>query len=350
MFRGIPGIMTIFLALCIISTVWSVKPAWTLYKSMEYAVDLAMLVAIMITVESFEEYETFFNWTWTLLGALLVTAWVGAIVDPVDALEKGYEFGPLGVRLRGVMPNLSANSIGDSAAILSMVALCRLLQNFDGKYDRKWYRLMFIASFATLIFSQTRSALGGFVIGVLLLLMLGRRVLLSIVLATAGTMALAFTSFGQFASEYLMRGQSVQQAEGLTGRLEWWQFAWQKFLEHPWTGYGAFAGGRFVVLTSLGLTATPDLHSNIVETLVGTGIPGTFMMVLTVAACWWYLLRAFADKVINTSERRRIIEVLAILGVISARCVVSSNIIDHPALPFLAVLGFAELTRRHLCH
>src|SRR4029077_6819497 len=122
MFRGIPGIMTSFLLLCMVSTIWSVKPAWTLYKSMEYSVDLAMLVAVVITVSSFEEYEKFFNWTWTLLGVLLVTAWVGAILDPADALEQGYEFGPLGARLRGVMPNLSANAIGDSAAILSVLA------------------------------------------------------------------------------------------------------------------------------------------------------------------------------------------------------------------------------------
>jgi O-antigen ligase len=348
MFRGIPGIMTSFLLLCMLSMTWSVKPAWTLYKSLEYSVDLAMLIAVVVTIASLEEYEKFFNWTWTLLGVLLVTAWVGAVLDPVDALERGYEFGPLGARLRGVMPNLSANAIGDSAAILSMVALCRLLQNFDGKYDRKWYRLMFAASFVTLIFSQTRSALGGLVFGVLILLVLGRRVVLSITLAIAGTVVLALTNAGQLTAEYLMRGQSVQQAESLTGRLEWWQFAWQKFLEHPWTGYGAFAGGRFVVLESLGLSATPDLHSSVVETLVGTGFLGVFLLFLAVAACWWYLLRAVRSPAMNVFDKRQTIEVLAVFSVISVRCVLSSNMIDHPALPFLTVVGFAELVRRRL--
>jgi hypothetical protein len=127
LFRGLLGVLAVYLFVCLTSVVWSVKPAWTLVKSLEYTLDVAVLASVLVSVTSSEEYEWFLNWTWALLGVLLGTTWLGAILDPADALEKSKVVGTLGYQLKGVFPVLSSNSIGEFSAILGIVVLSRLV-------------------------------------------------------------------------------------------------------------------------------------------------------------------------------------------------------------------------------
>jgi O-antigen ligase len=354
LFLGLIGVMAAFALVDIISTAWSVKPLWTFYKSVEYLVDLSVVAALITTLSSTEELEKLANWSWILLGFLLFTSWVGAIIDPADALERGYTLGPLKARLTGLIPNLSSNSVGEYSAILGIVALYRMLDDPDNRFSASWYRLLFVTSMVTLVLSQTRSAIGAFIFAVIVLLFLTRRVMIGAVVAGLGAFCavilFAFTNIGTVIWSYLLRGQNAQQAEGLTGRVEWWQYGMQKFMEHPWTGYGAFAGGRFVILPALGRTATPDLHSTIVESLVDTGIWGPSLLLIAVMGIWWYLYRAIRSPQLTASESRIAVELLSVMAVISVRCVVSGDIIGHPALAFFTVLCGAEFMRRRLKH
>jgi O-antigen ligase len=346
LFQGLLGVLAVYVFVCFASVVWSVKPAWTLVKSAEYTLDLAVLAAVLVSVKSSEEYERFLNWTWALLGILLGTVWLGAIVDPADALEKGQVLGPLGYQLKGVSPALSSNSIGEFSAILGIVVLSRLLLHRGEQSDRGWYRLLLVGSLITLIFSQARSAIGGFLFGTVVLLFLSRRFLLAALLGLAGAVVFTLTDSAQYVWSFLLRGQQQQQFESLSSRVEWWQFAWQQFLQHPWTGYGAFAGGRFVVMAGLQLPSTPDLHSVYVETLVDTSLWGLIPLIMTLLAVWFYLLRSVRHARVSHSESCLAIELTAVVAVLSVKSVFNSNLISHPALPFLAVLGFAELMRR----
>ena len=153
-----------------------------LFRSSEYLLDLALIGALVATFESVEDYEAFANWTWILLGALVVSAWVGAIVDPADAWMEGYSYGPLRIGLEGVYPILDANSIGEYCAILASISLCRILDDPDHRYDRAWYRLLFAGTIITLIFTQTRVAVAAFVVALILLFVFTRRILLGTVL------------------------------------------------------------------------------------------------------------------------------------------------------------------------
>lgn len=352
LFQGLIGIMTVFALICLVSTVWSVRPPWTLYKSLEYLVDLSVVAAIVATIKSTEEYERFVNWTWILLGVLLVSAWIGAIVDPEDALHAGYLMGPLGVRLVGVIPDISANSVGEFSAILSIVALCRLLHDPKKQHNGAWYRLLFAFAITTLIFSQTRGAIAGFFFSAFLLLILTRRYLMGIAVGIASSFAgifiLAFTNFGGVARDYAMRGNSEAEVEGLSGRLEFWQHAFKHFLERPLTGFGGYAGGRFLVLPELGRYATPDLHSSLVESLVDIGIWGPLLLIAVLLGIIWVLYKSVRSPLLAPSETRIAIEVLAVMGVITFRSLEGGGLISHPAFAFLTVLGFAEFMRRRL--
>jgi O-antigen ligase len=352
LFRGSLGIMAVYAALCLVSTTWSVRPAWTLYKSMEYMLDLSVLCAVLATVKSSEEFERFMNWAWTLLGLMLVTTWIGAILDPVDAFEAGQHFGPLGVRLNGVVPALSANSVGEFSAVLAVLALCRLMYDPERRFDRAWYSFLFLFSVATLIFSQTRAAIAALFLAVILLLILTRRVLLGAAIgigsAFAVTFLLAFTKFGGLVWDFVLRGEQASNVEGLSGRIGFWQYAFQKFQERPWTGFGGFAGGRFVILPGLGHYEIPDVHSSLVESLVDVGIWGPLLIIIALISMWWFMRKASQSPLLNLGEQRLAIESLAILAIITVRCVVSGNITSHPAFAFLTLLCCAEFLRRRL--
>jgi O-antigen ligase len=350
--HGVIGIMTAYALISLVSTGWSVRPAWTFYKSAEYLVDLSVLASIVAAAKSTEEFEKFVNWTWILLGILLVSAWIGAVVDPQDALHTGYHMGSLGVRLVGVIPDISANSLGEFSAILAVVALCRLLYDPERKHNRAWYRLLFAFATTTMIFAQTRAAIVGFVFSAFLLLILTRRYLLGVAIGLASSFAgiflLAFTNTGSLVRDYVLRDSSVSEVEGLSGRVEYWQAAFKHFLERPLIGYGGYAGGRFLVLPELGRYATPDLHSSLVESLVDIGIWGPLLLIAVLIGIWWMLFKAWRSPVLAPSENRLVIEALAVIGVITLRSLESGDIISHPAIAFLTILGCAEFVRRRL--
>lgn len=346
-FRGLLGVLTLFALFAGLSSFWSVRPLWTLYKSVEYGFDVALFVAILISLRSLEEYEPVLNWVWTLIGLQALAAWIGAAVDPRDA----FDYGASGVRipeLVGVVPVLAANSLGQIADILGIVALSRLFLRPHDDLNRRWYQLLLGFSFVTMFITQSRSAIGAFLVGLTLLLFFSRRVFFATCLAAMGTIGVMFLGAQKNIWEYLERGQQVQQIEGLTGRVDWWSFAWEKFLQRPFAGWGGFAGGRFVVLASFSQGSLPDIHSSIMEALVDTGIIGVMLLLVTLFGAWWYLISGIRSRRLDSTEKAIAIECLAVMAVLTVRCSVSSTLISHPALPFLAIVGYAEFVRRRL--
>lgn len=352
LFCGLIGIMAMYPLLGVLSTTWSAAPSFTLFRSSEYLLDLALIGALVATFKTVEDYETFANWTWILLGALVVSAWVGAVLDPADAWMEGYSYGPLRIRLEGVYPILDANSIGEYCAILASISLCRILDDPDHKYDRAWYRLLFTGTIITLIFTQTRAAVAAFVVALILLFVFTRRILLGTVLgittAVGASVVLLFTNFGNTLTSYFLRGQTVTEAEGMSGRADMWQFAIHKITERPWTGYGGYAGGRFVVLPGLGMPGKSDVLNTLVESFIDLGIIGVVVLVVVFVGIWWNLFRASRSSSVSARERHFAVELLLAMSIVTTRSFVAGNITSHAALGFLTILGGAEFFRQRL--
>ncbi|HUB58881.1 MAG TPA: O-antigen ligase family protein [Candidatus Micrarchaeia archaeon] len=351
LFSGTLGILAVYALLSLVSAAWSVRPAWTIYKSIEYLVDLATISAVVVSVESLREYRKFANWTWTLLGLLAASAWIGAIVDPSDGLMAGQIVGPLTVRLEGVVPSVDANTIGEICAILALVALNRMLNDPEAKRDRPWYGALLMASLTTLVFSQTRADMAAFVIGLVLLLLVSHRYRLAVALgwlsAVAAVIVFTFTNFGRSLTDFVLRGQSSQSVQGLSGRMEVWQASFDAFLRQPWIGYGGFAGSRFVVLPGIpsqGMASTA--LSTYIDSLLDLGFWGPLLILIVLAGAAWFLLRSTRGYHVAFSDRPLALEMFVILSVIIVRSFVTSNIVGHPALGFLTVVGFIEVARR----
>jgi O-antigen ligase len=349
LFSGLIGLFTLFGLISLLSTAWSINPPWTLYKSMEFLSDVAVVAGIVATLESVEDYKKFVNWTWILLGLIVASAWVGAVVDPADALfgDLNLRFAPLPFRLQGVMPVVPFNQLSEISAILALVSLCRLWLGTSTR-SRKWYWLMLAWSIITLVITQTRGVYASFVVGLVVFLVFARRYLVlalgGILASGIGTLLLMFTNFGTRVREFLLRGETAQAANGLSGRLEVWQLSMQKILEKPWTGYGGFAGARFAVLTKN--STWSDALNVYIDALLNIGALGLLLLLILIVLIGWTLFRSVYRSSVTQSESYLAMELCLAYTIIVISSIESGAIITHPMLSFLTLLAFAEFLRR----
>jgi O-antigen ligase len=341
--RGLPtGILLCGLT-SLISTLWSVYPMWTLYKSVEYLVDVALLAAIVSAVRNIEEIKSLFDLTWLLTGLLLVTVWLGVVLRPDESVVTG--IGAIGIEIQGVVPAISNNGVGDLAATLLVIAAARLVVRQHG---RSFYWLVCLVAFVTLILAQSRSPFTGALLGLVAVFFLTRRFGLLAVVGLAGIAVTALTNAETVVQQAFLRGQSPDLFYSLSGRVGYWIPAWELFRGNPLLGLGGYAAGRFAVLGSLGAasTETSSLHNGWIEILVGVGLVGFVPFLVTFLGMWLNLLRA-PDTEFRTPLMRELrIETIGLFVLLCFRSIFTAQFIWHPPIPFFLLLAFAELLRR----
>jgi O-antigen ligase len=194
--------------------------------------------------------------------------------------------------------------------------------------------------------SKTRNSLAGFLFAVCLLFFFSKRVRMGTALAVLAVVLIAATSIRGPVYDYITRGQSEQSMESLTGRMDWWTFAWQQFSQHPVTGLGAYAGGKFAVLPKMGWEEASSLHSDYIETIVGTGIGGLIPLLAALIGSWWFLVRFVRSVDLTTMERQLAYECVGVLGVITVHSFFNVEMTWQAPIPYLLVVGYAEFLRR----
>jgi O-antigen ligase len=333
--HGLFGFLALYCLWCGISTVWSVYPLWTFYKAGEYLLDVSLVAAIVISLHSVEDYKVFFDWTWTLFGVELLWVWTQALLWPHEALEDS--------RLRGIFPATAYNAVGESGAVLAIVAFCRLIPLVPRRFSQPWYSCLFLFGVTSMLVSQTRSAIAGLVFACALALFFSKGKLgtLFILAGAAGT---TFTGLGVMVWTFLQRDQNQGAFSSLTGRVDWWIYAWQQFLQHPLTGLGAYAGGKFAVMGTLGFNAS-STHSDYIELLVGAGIPGLVMFLIPLIAAWFLLIRYLRDCRFSPFERQLCLESLGVFAIITVHSFFNVELTWHSPMFFLVVVGYVELLR-----
>lgn len=334
--QGIPGALALYAFYCTISTMWSIFGAFTFYKSVEFLLDVSVLSAILCALTTAEQYKVFFDFTWTVYAIEAAWCWCQVVIWPSEVLIDG--------RLKGVFPMTAYNAVGEYGAVLCIVALCRMVPIQRGVFQRSWYACLFIFGLATLLFSQTRNTIFGLAGAIIVVLLLARgfRGVMAVLLSAG---IFIFTALGSFSYKWLQRGQGDEAFTELSGRLEWWHAAWVQFTAHPITGMGAYAGGKFVVLKSLGVNAS-STHSDYIELLVGSGVIGTALFVIAIIWTTALLFGYARNKSLPVAEQQLSLEAFGILIVLVVHSFFNVELIWHAPLFFLIVLGWAELLRR----
>ena len=338
MFKGIVGTTAIFGLVCLTSSLWSVKFSWTFYKSLEYLLDLSIVAVVLTVVTNTEEYKTFIDWTWIIAGATIAWVWIGLPIWP--ALTWSDE-----ARLAGAYPIVSSNELGDTGAILILVAAIRLWPLTGECRHRAFYILTAIMGAVTMVAAETRSAFGGLAVAALVVLFLSGRKKYAIWASFLAVPTVILTSLGPKIMAYLQRDQSQAELMSMSSRLDWWSIGFNMFMQHPFTGLGAYAGSRFAVLQTVG---APQLHSDWLEVLVGTSIWGMTPFVISLVWIWMILITYFRRRRLEPLDRQLTIEMIGVMTVITIHSFVNVEMTWHHPTLFLIILGWAEFMRRKM--
>jgi O-antigen ligase len=353
---GVLGIFFVFSLWCLASTLWSVEVSGTLYKSWEYCVMLALFALTASLIRSiFREpgnqllaLKSVFDWNWLLLFLLLVSVYVGLLAWPEYGIARGWEgqpMGLLGFAITGAFPAIASNGVGQLGAILGIVALVRILLKPRAEIV---YMLLFMLCLLTLVLAQSRSAILGFSVAVVAVLLADRRFKLLLTLSAGSACAILVLGYGPTIYEFLMRGQDEQQFGTLTGRTEAWEVSFKAISENWLTGYGANVGGRHIMQSALGY-GWSSVHSTYVETLLDTGLVGITLLLVGLGATWYWLFRVRSYVVRNLVGRLLWFESLGVLCVLSIRSVFTLTFVWTDAvLVFGLVLTFVTITRGYV--
>jgi len=349
LFRGIPGLMAIYCLVCLASTAISVKPSWTAYKSAEFLADVSLLAAVVASAEGFFTYESLVDWTLAFYGLSLVGVWSNLPIWPTEAMDGG--------RLTGVLPVEASNSVGTSGAVLSIIALCRLLPVWGKATKKAWYLFLLVFGLASMILSKTRNAEAAFLFSVLVIIAFSPR--LRKVSFWGGLAASPFIAlicvvndrvpayFTEFVMDIVNRDQSESAFGTLSGRTGWWEYGLEQLSKHPLTGLGAYAAGRFAVLGKLGVGAAAMMHSDWIEVLLGTSFWGLIPFAAALLAAWFYLFRCMRSPIFTPQQRQLALELFALLGMLTLHSFFNDELAWHCPLLYFAILGYAEFIRTY---
>jgi len=360
MTKGIVGSMAAFATVCLLSSIWSVKFSWTAYKSIEYLLDLSIIAVVLTIVRTSEEYKTFIDWTWFIAAAGVAWVWIGLPIWPgATWFDES--------RLSGAFPVYSSNELGDTGAILALVAAVRYWPVRGQCKNKMFYLLVGLMGLATMVAAQTRSAFVGLVIAAIVVLYFARRfkivIMTALGMAPLAVFAVAgetlakripypyrdsapialLISVGDKIMSYLQRDQSQAELLSMSSRLDWWSIGYRMFMQHPFTGLGAYAGSRFAVLSSVG---APQLHSDWLEVIVGTSIWGLAPFAISLAWIWVILVRNYRGNRINNADKQVTLEMIGVMTMLTIHSFVNVEMTWHHPTLFLMILGWAEFMRR----
>lgn len=310
-----------YVAICVLSAVWSVSPLATLGK----AAELAVATSTVLLAANRPSAARALN------QLLLVTFAFGALVLLVVAI--GFFLGLPGfwIPSKGVFGRqmeasfLSANNVGFLSALTATVSLDRALGRAQGRW-LMW--AAFLLSIATAFAAQGRTGWVCLVLGTVgVLTIRGKFKVLLIGGALALLVALAFNE--QILS-YLTRGEPAGSLTTLTGRTVIWEGAWQSFLQRPLTGNGFGIGGRYLFVSVFAGSGEDwsMAHNGVLELLTGVGLIG---FVPWIAAFIWTFANAF-----RFAARRLLAGVPAIIGLMPVITLMSNG----PAGWFDIQLGY----------
>jgi hypothetical protein len=254
----------------------------TAYRGLELMVGLLVVVAA-VQYGGRDAILRLERAVYAFLVLLILSVWAGVLLFPGEAVFR--DVSPIPFQIQGLYPAVSPNGVGETGAILFLWSLG---VRVSGRSVGRWNTAFITLGLVTLVAGQYRTGYLACAAALTLLLVARGRRALAIV-AAASVLAAAVWSGSAItnaAEPYVLRGQSLEQAEQLSGRIHLWQQALPVWRESPVLGKGLLTGTRFEVLAPLGFTTVSTIHGTWVEALVGTGVVGVVLLAAFLLALW----------------------------------------------------------------
>jgi O-antigen ligase len=260
----------------------SVDPPLTAYRGAELVAGLIVLAGARrkLGEQAVPRIEATLYWFCVVM---LVAAWANVVLYPDDAIIRlANPAIPIEWQIQSVYPSIAPNGVGLLGVIVAAWSPARIRQGV-GQAGLRWpvaYLLAGVGTF-TLIAAQYRTGYVALPAALAIyVLVRGKKVLATILVGTAVSVAIWAPTATKEAQPYLLRGQDVEQIGDLSRRTEYWRHALPIWEQSPLIGRGLLTASRFEVLAPLGLQYTAGIHGTWPEALVGTGVIGTALLAL----------------------------------------------------------------------
>ncbi len=313
--------------------------SWFLYSIWKLLEIIAVLLTAMYAWSLEFKYQgtliVFYKKTITFFRFILLSVLASIIIMPNAAIQKAstIEAAFLPIRISGPLININSISVGIISAFISYIIIIKYIYNKNTmtKFDACW----FTTSIILLVFAQSRTAIAGFSIAVILLIILTKQTNLFIKMCL---LCVGFAACYIFSTEilnYLQRGQSVQGLYSLTGRFTWWEFAYNKMLHsdflHKLFGYGFGIGDRLVALQSSG-DRMQTLDSTFMSCLVSTGFLGTIIIIILFV---YTIVKLFLKR----KENKIFVEIFGINIIILIKAITTTTINVFTFYSFIFIIS-----------
>ena len=266
-----------FILCAYISAIFSSNIIESLVKVTEVVTDYVLLCQIY----KYEGHGNFVIKTYKILYyvcliLLIITAF-GFVLVPSVFANTGYSASNslLGIRIGNGI--IGANT----ASAFAVVCLTWVIF-IKEKVDFNTFLVVAVCAYI-MLFSQSRASL--IMIPIMILLRLfksnSKQYLFYIFLVIVGIGAVFY--YKDLLLQYILRGQTSEQLQGMSGRVNMWKIALDYFHMRPILGYGYGVGGSYVSQYLPGaFKGIQHMHNGFVETLVDTGIIGLSLLMLQV--------------------------------------------------------------------
>ena len=334
----------------LVSASYARLPIVSAGKALEVVSETAFF-CLIVALLPFEEMIWAWNIIWGSTALLLTAMWVSALASPSTGFE--YPPGALLPVVTGSLPVLAPNGVGQHAAGLAIVSLIRLIDGSSvsrRRETRLWGGLLALG-LVSLVSSQARTSIASFCVASCLILYWRRklRLLASFALAAVG---LAGVGLIPLVTSFLRRGQDATALLSLTGRINYWQVAWDMFLESKWFGYGFYTAHRIDLSERFRFLDLSTVDNTYLEVLLGVGLIGTFPLVVALVRLGVNLFRSgFAVRTYPLLARVRY-EMAGFFIIVVIRSVTgpSFQVHGHSMVLLLLVMAFTQrLVRGGTC-
>jgi O-antigen ligase len=278
---GVPA-LAFYGVLAGLSTVWSEAPLVTAAKAFELGVGIAITIAYSAAEPG--RLTQAVNLLILSRVPFLAVSLVGFFLLPSLFTSNDMRPGFVLARTMGA-PFSHSNGLSATAALVAAYAFAELIKTGRSRWS---YGMISLAAL-TLLFASARQGVAVTLLTVFALLLIHRARRLFFVVAPL-LLVLGPLVFDTI-YRAMLRGQNPDLFGSLTGRVTWWAAAIEAWTEHPFTGFGFGAGGRFVALDRAGFGTVSNLHNGYVETLIGIGLMGLMALFLIVSYAFRYAWR-----------------------------------------------------------
>lgn len=360
------GAVFAYVLLAVASTMWSLAPAVTFVRSLQLATLFLLATVTLRTMEG----SVLVTALWAALVAYVVSFAAMALVFPWAAGAFSEDFG--GQRFAW----FSSHPV-TVAAYSGLAALAVMAEGFyrQGGWTRRRFGIPLWAYVlplvAILMQTRTRGPLLAFLFTVLMLTLLRRARLwklawLGCLLIGSSAVVVNYykpllalvggiSNSEKWLAAVFFRGQTVDELLSLTGRTDFWRYAWDLFLDSPVLGHG-YQGARALLLSIEPWAG--HSHNALLQTLLDLGLVGAALLWISilislllgfvswtraamVETVWWRigLLTSVSYIVVHsvtdpTFAGTHGFEILVLFTFIGSQPKLHSDRVDHALGPF----------------